>query len=123
STGDLETPLGHVPLRFGVPYLLCHQGHCEHYISFLDAKEERASSHSLLSPRITHASAIRDSENPYPMVLFRGKLARHRCRICNNYPAEYVTINDVMSGETPCFFCQYCFEPFHCDSQGNSLGQ
>ena len=29
-----------------------------------------------------------------------------------------MTVNDILSGSSPCFFCQKCYGPFHFDKDG-----
>jgi hypothetical protein len=104
-----DTSFRWMPIHFARGYTLVHgiDEPCEHTFAFVDA----------------HLCNGLDTsqEFPYPRAVFRSKIARQKCRMCQYYPAEYVTVDDINAGETPCFFCNYCFEPFHYDQQGDPL--
>ncbi|ORY01467.1 hypothetical protein K493DRAFT_209622 [Basidiobolus meristosporus CBS 931.73] len=102
-----EVKFSDLSIRINQPYLFTHQGDCQHIFKFRDI-------------RLLTKSDDRN-RNAYPKPIFQCKITRHKCRMCYMYPAEYVTINDFHSGETPCYFCEHCYEPFHYDSQGRLL--
>jgi snRNA-activating protein complex subunit 3 len=62
-------------IRLGFPYLYCHQGSCEHLITFKDL-------------RLLHHS---DPQNrlDYPHMIFRSREYKTRCGICNLFLARY----------------------------------
>ncbi|KAF8982237.1 small nuclear RNA activating complex, polypeptide 3 [Entomortierella lignicola] len=57
----------------------------------------------------------------YPKPIFKAKSVRHMCRMCNTSQAFYVTVDDRLAGETPCYFCKQCYDEFHYDEDGNIL--
>lgn len=96
-------------VRIGVPYLFCHQGNCEHRVIINDIR-----------------LATKEDErnkNAYPLQTFQSKIRRKKCTICDIYPASYLTYNDELSPQNPCFFCEKCYAPFHYayDSRGTLL--
>ncbi|KAJ8660198.1 hypothetical protein O0I10_004057 [Lichtheimia ornata] len=94
-------------LELNKPYLFLHQDGCQHVIMVRDIRI-----HS------KHDPPLRSS---YPMVTYNWQFVRYKCRMCNIYPAAYMTVNDVMSGSSPCFFCKECYKPFHFDEDGNQV--
>jgi hypothetical protein len=94
--------------RIDQPYLFTHQGNCEHIFI---VKEIR-----LLDPKID--DTVFDA---YPKPVFMSKINRHKCQMCNLFPAKYITVGDIHAGESPCFFCEHCFDPFHFDEDGQPL--
>ncbi|KAI7884161.1 hypothetical protein K492DRAFT_204852 [Lichtheimia hyalospora FSU 10163] len=94
-------------LELNKPYLFLHQDGCQHVIMVRDIRI-----HS------KHDPPLRSS---YPMVTYNWQFVRYKCRMCNIYPAAYMTVNDVMSGSSPCFFCKECYKPFHYDRDGNRV--
>ncbi|KAG0217126.1 hypothetical protein BGX33_011329 [Mortierella sp. NVP41] len=95
-------------IRLNQPYLLVHQGDCEHILMFRDLR--------LYSQR--HDDLNRLS---YPLMVFKSKTTSHMCRMCNINKAYYVTVDDRLAGETPCYFCEQCYDSFHYDADGNIL--
>lgn len=57
----------------------------------------------------------------YPLQVFKGKTTSHVCRMCKINKAFYVTVDDRLAGETPCYFCEQCYDSFHYDVDGNIL--
>ncbi|KAJ1659814.1 hypothetical protein IWQ61_001152 [Dispira simplex] len=102
-----QTRFRDLKLQLHTPYYFVHQGNCEHALVFTDVRALRKS----------------DDHNAstYPKLTFQCFLRRHKCRMCRTSPAEFVTINDVYSGESPCFFCQTCYNLFHYDQDGKLL--
>lgn len=91
----------------GRPYVMTHQGKCEHKWRIRDV-------------RIPHLND--DKENAsYPVVLREGRLYRRGCSVCTVFDGVRVLYGDRMSGESPSFFCQICYDVAHCDAQGNKL--
>ncbi|KAJ1954965.1 hypothetical protein IWQ62_005635 [Dispira parvispora] len=102
-----QTHFRDLKLQLHTPYYFVHQGDCEHSLVFTDVRALRKS----------------DDRNAatYPKLTFQCFLRRHKCRMCRMSPAEFVTIDDVYSGESPCFFCQNCYNLFHYDQEGKLL--
>ncbi len=88
-------------------YWYVHQGNCEHMLLVKDI-------------RLLHSSDSQNA-NAYPKTIFRSKVRRHKCRMCVVYPAKWITFNDKNSGESPCFFCEKCFNDFHYDENGKLI--
>ncbi|KAG9324172.1 hypothetical protein KVV02_007401 [Mortierella alpina] len=103
-----DTLIQDVSIRINHPYLLVHQGNCEHLLMFRDLR--------LFSHRYDDQNRL-----SYPMAIFKSKQTRHRCRMCNTNPAFYITIDDRLAGETPSYFCEECYDVFHYDEDGNIL--
>ncbi|KAF9983375.1 small nuclear RNA activating complex, polypeptide 3 [Mortierella antarctica] len=103
-----DTLIQDLSIRINHPYLLVHQGNCEHLLMFRDLRlfSHRYDDQNLLS---------------YPKAIFKSKQTRHRCRMCNTNPAFYITIDDRLAGETPSYFCEECYDVFHYDEDGNIL--
>jgi hypothetical protein len=100
----MDEPLLQMQLRLGQANILCHGPNCSHVFMFKDVRLEDASS------TIT-----------YPRTIFRSKIVRAKCRMCTIYPAEVVLIDDVHSGDTPCFLCNTCYVMFTQDETGRPL--
>ncbi|KAI1315222.1 small nuclear RNA activating complex, polypeptide 3 [Mortierella claussenii] len=103
-----DTLIQDLSVRLNHPYLFVHQGNCEHIIKFQHL--------SLFSQQ--HDDLNRHA---YPKAVFKAKTERHKCRMCNINQAYYVTIDDRLAGETPCYFCRSCYDAFHYDVDGNIL--
>ncbi|OUS45694.1 snRNA-activating protein of 50kDa MW C terminal-domain-containing protein [Ostreococcus tauri] len=94
-----------VPLVIGRPYVMTHQGKCEHKWRVRDI-------------RIPH-SADEKERNMFPLVIREGRIYRRGCSVCGVFDAAHVTYGDKMAAESPSFFCKMCFDAVHCDAQGN----
>ncbi|CAG8613024.1 8948_t:CDS:2 [Dentiscutata erythropus] len=60
-------------IKLNQPYLFVHQGDCQHAVVFRDLRLKQAY----------------DDPDPavYPKAIFRGKIGRHKCRMCMQRPA------------------------------------
>jgi snRNA-activating protein complex subunit 3 len=67
-----------------------------------------------------HGDDAKD-KNAYPVLAFQSKIRRRKCRLCDIYPAKWVTYNDKLSIENPCFYCDHCYHPFHYSAEGKLL--
>ncbi|KAG0375585.1 small nuclear RNA activating complex, polypeptide 3 [Mortierella sp. AD032] len=103
-----DTKIQDLAIRLNQPYLFVHQGDCEHILMFRDLR--------LFSQR--HDDLNRLS---YPLQVFKDKPTSHMCRMCRINKAYYVTVDDRLAGETPCYFCEQCYDRFHYDVDGNIL--
>ncbi|XP_064902243.1 snRNA-activating protein complex subunit 3 isoform X2 [Columba livia] len=95
-------------LKIGFPYLFCHQGNCEHIIIITDI-------------RLIHHDDCLD-KNLYPVLIKKHWLCTRKCFVCKMYTARWVTNEDSLAPEDPCFFCDVCFRMLHYDAEGNKLG-
>jgi snRNA-activating protein complex subunit 3 len=57
----------------------------------------------------------------YPKAIFQRKTSKHKCRMCNFNAAHFITVDDRLAGETPCYFCEECYYDFHYDHEGTLL--
>ncbi|KAF9357183.1 small nuclear RNA activating complex, polypeptide 3 [Mortierella sp. AD094] len=103
-----DTLIQDLSIRLNHPYLLVHQGNCEHIMMFRDL-------------RIFNEKHDEPNRFRYPKATFKSKPIRHKCRMCNTNQAFYVTVDDRLAGETPCYFCKPCYDAFHYDVNGNIL--
>eukprot|EP00771_Trimastix_marina_P004157 gnl/Trimastix_PCT/898.p1 GENE.gnl/Trimastix_PCT/898~~gnl/Trimastix_PCT/898.p1 ORF type:complete len:351 (-),score=112.88 gnl/Trimastix_PCT/898:17-1069(-) len=102
-----DTTFLDLTLRIGAPYLYCHQGNCEHAIVFTEI-------------RLVNSGDMQNF-NAYPRHIFQAKIRRRKCKICDIFPARYVTYGDRMATEDPFFYCEHCYRPLHYDAAGRIL--
>ncbi|KGL80445.1 snRNA-activating protein complex subunit 3, partial [Tinamus guttatus] len=74
------------------------------------------------SPRLIHHDDCLD-RNLYPMLIKKHWLCTRKCFVCKMYTARWVTNQDSLAPEDPCFFCDVCFRMLHYDAEGNKLGE
>ncbi|XP_064609123.1 snRNA-activating protein complex subunit 3-like [Liolophura sinensis] len=94
-------------IRLGHPYLYMHQGNCEHLIVFSDIR--------MLQP-----DDILDIRE-YPLMTMRRTKQRTFCKVCLNTASRWVTLNDELAPENPCYFCDPCFRSLHYDEDGKKV--
>ncbi|KAL4449459.1 hypothetical protein ABPG77_007103 [Micractinium sp. CCAP 211/92] len=96
-------------LGSGAGYLYCHQGGCEHLLTFQDV-------------RIFDPSCDPPLRQHYP---FRLTAPQHTiirdCEVCGTRAAKRVTYDDRAAPHTPFFWCEDCFRLMHYDEQGSAL--
>ncbi|KAH7816924.1 putative snRNA-activating protein complex subunit 3-like protein [Monocercomonoides exilis] len=102
-----DTTFLDLTIKIGQPYLYVHQGSCEHNIVFTEAR--------LATPMDVQ------TYSSYPRHIFQAKIRRRKCKICDIFPARYVTYQDRMATEDPFFFCEHCYRPLHYDFEGRVL--
>lgn len=103
------TTFNDLAVKINIPYLYCHQGSCEHIIIVTDIR--------LLN------KGDNQHKNAYPLQTFQAKIRRRKCRICDIYPAKFVTFGDKLAPENPCFFCDKCYQPLHYSADNMLLYQ
>ncbi|KAM4808919.1 snRNA-activating protein complex subunit 3 isoform 3-T3 [Rhinophrynus dorsalis] len=59
----------------------------------------------------------------YPLQIKRHWFWTRKCFVCKIYIARWVTNNDSLAPDDPCFFCDSCFRMLHYDIEGNKLGE
>lgn len=101
-----DTTLKDLALRFGYPYLFCHQGNCEHIVVLNQARQN-----SELDPK---------SSRDYPRQVFSSLELEPMCRICDQ-AAERVTFDDLHAPEQSFLWCDQCYISFHLGTSGNKL--
>ncbi|KYQ93004.1 hypothetical protein DLAC_05608 [Tieghemostelium lacteum] len=99
-----NTTFNDLSLSLGEKYLYCHQGHCEHLMVFEEL-------------RMLNINDQQDI-NLYPIIKYQSKLRRRKCKVCDIYPAKYVTYGDPNVPESPYFFCDECYRAFHYSKEG-----
>lgn len=97
--------LDQIGLHLNKPYLFFHYGDCEHILVFTEL-------------RTFHAELDSRNRLAYPHILFQVKNKRRKCRICDTYSAAWVTFDDRLAPENPCFFCKDCYRMLHLDYTG-----
>ena len=81
------------------PFVFIHQGNCEHMMLVDDIR--------LISNNEF------ESKNEFPRTTRNLRYDRFKCSMCSVYPATKITHEDIVSGFSPCYFCDICFESFH----------
>ncbi|XP_075708020.1 snRNA-activating protein complex subunit 3 [Rhinoderma darwinii] len=95
-------------IKIGFPYLYCHQGDCEHIVTFTDI-------------RLIHHEDCLDRRH-YPLHIRKHWFWTRKCSVCKLYVAKWVTNQDSVAPDDPCLFCDVCFKMLHYDTEGNKLG-
>ncbi|CAH2293755.1 snRNA-activating complex subunit 3 [Pelobates cultripes] len=95
-------------IKIGFPYLYCHQGDCEHIVTITDI-------------RLIHYEDCLD-RTLYPLQVKKHWFWTRKCYVCKIYTAKWVTNEDSLAPDDPCFFCDVCFRMLHYDTEGNKLG-
>ncbi|KAI9189582.1 hypothetical protein H9P43_001015 [Blastocladiella emersonii ATCC 22665] len=102
-----STPLDAVPLRINEPYVLVHQGACEHLVIVQNIR--------LWNP------VADPPETSYPRTTFKRHTRRQRCTVCDYRAARYVTRGDRHAVANPCRWCAECYTAFHYARDGVTL--
>ncbi|KAL5481985.1 hypothetical protein EMCRGX_G022263 [Ephydatia muelleri] len=99
-----STKFEDIELRLGYPYLYCHHGNCEHLVIFSDIRML-----NVLDSR-TRAD--------YPLLtsIWHGKT--RKCNVCNLLAPAWVTYDDDLAPQCPCFYCNDCFRKLHYTTEG-----
>ncbi|XP_004347455.1 hypothetical protein CAOG_04708 [Capsaspora owczarzaki ATCC 30864] len=95
-------------IRLGQPYLYCHQGDCEHVITVRDM-------------RIIHLPTDGSDARLFPKQTFQSRVKTRKCLVCDILPAKLATYNDRLALETPCYFCDVCYDLLHKDESGRVM--
>jgi hypothetical protein len=56
---------------------------------------------------------IEPEVSPYPITTFLSRLNVSKCNVCERDPATKVTVEDELSGMTPCPICDVCLNYLH----------
>lgn len=108
SVKDMEsTTFRDLSVRVGAHYMYQHQGDCVHTMI-------------VTGIRMCHNDDIQDL-NAYPLRPFHARTIRRKCRVCQQYPASYVTYGDKLADEHPTFFCEECYRSLHYSEKGELL--
>ena len=99
-----ETRFQDLVLSVGTPYLYVHQGDCQHTIVVTEIRQVQSYDCRF--------------QSAYPLQVFQCKIRRKKCRICDIFASRYVTYNDKLAPDNPCFFCDNCYVDFHYGTDG-----
>ena len=89
-----------VPLQLHRPYLLVHEGGCEHHFV-------------INSVTTSNAKETIKEGNISNITTTIPKVRRRACRVCERYTATRLLVNDKLMPENPTAICDACFEGFH----------
>lgn len=103
------------------PCLLLQQGLYEHVFEFVEIRSvfftaHRRHSMTLYENRLLHPSDPAPQYNGhdvYPVTTYLSRLQSPKCTICEKDPASRITLHDELSGVSPCYICNICFDCFH----------
>ncbi len=62
----------------------------------------------LYNPSVDHP--VRED---YPVLVYKHKVKHRLCSVCNYQAVQWVTEDDDLAPESPCFFCKDCFKKLH----------
>jgi hypothetical protein len=97
---DMQTAvLQDISLKFHQPVAFIHQNDCEHMMVIQDIKLVSESEYK--------------SKTEFPRTTHNLRYDRYKCSMCTVFPATKITYEDIISGFSPCYFCDICFESFH----------
>ncbi len=91
-----DTTLASLALRVGKTYVYTHQGSCEHALRVRDVRRACA--------------ADARGRDAYPLLTYATERPRKRCAICDSLLATKVVYGSRLAPESPCFFCDECFQ-------------
>jgi snRNA-activating protein complex subunit 3 len=101
STGKMEsTKIRDLTLRVGATYVYAHQGDCEHALRCTDI-------------RLATAEEL-EAAPSFPVTTHKLQRQQRKCAICEAALAAKVVYDSRLAPETPCFFCQECFQVRGC---------
>ena len=99
-----DTLFKDIAVSVGTPYIFMHQGDCQHTLVFTEIRQMQPYDCRLVTA--------------YPLQVFQCKIRRKKCRICDIFASRYVTYNDKLAPDNPCFFCDNCYVDFHYGADG-----
>jgi len=94
-----------VPFRLARFYVFVHEEICEHLIMITDIR--------MLDINVDLINA-----EQYPRLMSRARTMWRSCDICSNGRASKVVFGDRFAPESPCFFCEPCYNLLHYNQQG-----
>ncbi|KAI9249655.1 snRNA-activating protein of 50kDa MW C terminal-domain-containing protein [Sporodiniella umbellata] len=98
-----DVVLENITIELERPFAFIHGEACEHMFMFKDMR--------LLSPNEDEVL------EEFPKTIGTVKYVRYKCSMCTIFPSSYVTTGDVLSGCSPCYFCEKCYHAFHAQSE------
>lgn len=103
-----DTTFNDLAIRVGAHYVFSHHGDCEHVLMFSDL-------------RLYNPIADPWKLSSYPLECFVQRLSRILCSACESFAADFVCYGDKLANGNPTYFCMYCYQPFHYNSEGALL--
>ena len=97
-----------ISIQLGYPYLFLHYGNCEHILVFTELRTFHPELDSMIRAE-------------YPVTLYQLHQRKKKCKICDIYSAAWITIDDPLAPENPCFFCRDCYRSVHTNFLGNPI--
>ncbi|KAG2232872.1 hypothetical protein INT48_004885, partial [Thamnidium elegans] len=88
-----------VALNLHKPAAFIHQDKCEHMLM-------------IQSVRLIANNEFKSKEE-FPRTTYNLRYVRFKCSICTIFPATKMTEEEIISGFSPCYYCDNCFESFH----------
>ncbi|EPZ33713.1 hypothetical protein ROZALSC1DRAFT_27148 [Rozella allomycis CSF55] len=108
STSEMDkVTFSDLCLRVNNEYVYMHAGDCQHALIIKDVRN------------ITSQDC--QERSLYPIRTLLSKLKRKKCRMCDVYSAAVGCLNDPNAPETPCLYCEECFDLFQFDENRNCL--
>jgi len=100
DAADMQTTtFDDLSIRLGSHYLYQHHGDCRHVFIFKEL-------------RMVNDADVQNV-HAYPLRVFQMKSRRRKCRVCDIFPAAYVTYGDKLANENPFFYCEECYRTMH----------
>lgn len=94
-----------VQIRLFEPYAFCHDGFCQHFLVIKQL-------------RLANQLDLERLQTIHVKLVSKLKDRRKPCRICEQFNASIITVDDRLAPDNPCLFCQTCFEALHFDEKG-----
>ncbi|KAJ3328466.1 small nuclear RNA activating complex, polypeptide 3 [Blyttiomyces sp. JEL0837] len=94
-----EMPFLDMTFKVDYPYMMVHQGSCEHMMFF----------HQV---RLIDNDDVR-LRSMYPITLRKVPLYLNTCYLCERKIAMVITLDDIHAAHNPCLWCNDCFNGFH----------
>lgn len=93
-----DTRIRDLTFRVGATYVYTHQGDCEHALRVTDIR------------LATSAELAVAPGGAFPATTYKLPRQVRKCAICEMATAIKVVYNSRLAPESPCFFCQDCFQ-------------
>ncbi|KAI9246347.1 snRNA-activating protein of 50kDa MW C terminal-domain-containing protein [Helicostylum pulchrum] len=91
-----------IALNLHKPVAFIHQDKCEHMLM-------------VQSVRLIANNEFR-SKDEFPRTTYNLRYVRFKCSMCTIFPATKMTEEEIISGFSPCYYCDNCFESFRTEN-------
>ena len=112
-------------LRVNRPYLAIHCGRCEHYFVVdkirLEHEYDRASLFDHPPSEQLPSATAGAGQNSGIREVYRMRRRRRKCRFCDAGRVTWVTVNDRLAPDNPCWYCDTCYRLLHYDRDGRLI--